>query len=81
FSAIHQRTPERDVFGRFTGGQGGVTHKQPATGGQRRELTEGVSNPGADLLAHIMAWKTDQHSSDRKLTIGDLVSRWSENDG
>lgn len=47
----------------------------------RRELTEGVSNPGADLLAHIMAWKTDQHSSDRKLTIGDLVSRWSENDG
>ena len=47
---------------------------------ERRSQTQGVSNPGAALLAHIMAWKTGQHSHDRKLSIGELVAMWSEKD-
>jgi hypothetical protein len=47
---------------------------------ERRDQTQGASNPGADLLAHILTWPTDQHSNDRKLTIGDMIAKWADNE-
>ena len=44
---------------------------------KRRAQNEAVSNPGADLLGHIMAWETPQHMNDRRVTVGDLVAKWA----
>lgn len=46
----------------------------------RRETVEAVSNPGADLLAHLMAWETGMHVNDRRLTVGEIISKWADGD-
>ena len=43
----------------------------------KREQNDTVSNPGADLLGHIMAWESGQHLSERRITIGELVAKWA----
>ncbi len=48
----------------------------------QREESGTTSNPGADLLGHIMAFETGQHSHsrDRRLTVGDIIARWANNE-
>lgn len=48
----------------------------------QREAEEATSNPGADLLGHIMAYETGQHSHsrDRRLTVGDIIAKWANNE-
>lgn len=40
-----------------------------------RESQGKVSNPGADAMAHLLAWDSGQHVRDRKASIGELLDR------
>jgi hypothetical protein len=40
-----------------------------------REDSGKVSNPGADAMAHLLAWESGQHVKDRKASIGELLER------
>lgn len=67
-----------------------LTHDEPLTADQAAEEAqfwrgllaarveaEMVSNPGADCLAHLLAWVSGQHLHDRVVTLGELVTRWA----
>lgn len=41
-----------------------------------RAVADTVSNPGADALAHWMAWPSGKHHRDRQETLGEIVARW-----
>lgn len=41
-----------------------------------RDQAEMISNPGADCLAHLMAWPSGKHEYDRVVSLGELVSKW-----
>ncbi len=40
-----------------------------------RETQGRTNNPGADAMAHLLAWDSGQHSKDRRATLGELIER------